>query len=168
MFRKPGSPACGKNSLKRNAWNSVPRSHGKAGFVVAGLHAGHRVLVRSHLFAVLGLHVVMRTAGSSSFRVSGGHLVAARTLPGRREPCFAAGADEALGVALWAHDMTVRSKIRTSILYFMIRISLSYLNLHLRADARSESRQTPPRRSWLLVLGIRALAPARSAAKNCA
>src|SRR5580704_18835983 len=80
MFRMPGSPAYGKNSLKRNAWNSVPRSHGKAGFVVAGLHAGHRVLVRSHLFAVLGLHVVMRTAGSSSFRVSGAHLVAARPL----------------------------------------------------------------------------------------
>ena len=30
MFRMPASPACGKNSLKRNAWNSVPRSHGKA------------------------------------------------------------------------------------------------------------------------------------------
>ena len=30
MFRMPGSPACGKDSLKRNAWNSVPRSHGKA------------------------------------------------------------------------------------------------------------------------------------------
>ena len=52
----------------------------KSRFVVARLHAGHRVLVRSHLFAVLGLHVVMRTAGSSSFGVSGGHLVAARTL----------------------------------------------------------------------------------------
>jgi hypothetical protein len=39
------------------------------------------------------------------------------------------GLDEALGVALWAHDMTVRSKIRTSILYFMIRVSLSYLKL---------------------------------------
>ena len=40
--------------------------------------------------------------------------------------------------------------------------------LALRAHARSESRQTPPRRSWLLVVGIRPLAPARSAAKNCA
>jgi hypothetical protein len=41
------------------------------------------------------------------------------------------GVDEALGLALWAHDMTVRSKIRTRILYFMIRVSLSLSYLHL-------------------------------------
>ena len=45
---------------------------------------------------------------------------------------------------------------------------LKLLELAPRAHARSESRQTPPRRSWLLVVGIRPLAPARSAAKNCA
>jgi hypothetical protein len=98
--------------------------------VVAGVHAADRVLVRSHLFAVLGLDVVMRAAGSSRFRVSGGHLVAARPLRLVGGNRALLRGDEALGVALWADDMTDRSKIRTSILYFMIRVSLSYLNLH--------------------------------------
>jgi hypothetical protein len=92
----------------------------------------------SHLPAIGVLHV---SSTLLPILGVGRHLVAARTLPLLRRCGVCGGADDVVGLAVWAQDITVRARVSAIILCFIIRVSIWVRLNFVAGPAPAESRQ---------------------------